>query len=173
LTAVRRKFPWTSEQVNRLRVSWGAGRSASQIAMEFGITRDAVLGKAQRLGLMVQEPKWKPSRALTDSELAFAIDLRRREYGIKKIARMIGGVADSVVDRALREALGDEDLQYRAAGRPQLDRTKPASAERTRSPSEAFAERDAVLAGAPRSLTAALCGDPLPGRSALDRMRAP
>jgi len=40
-----------------------------------------------------------------------------------------------------------------------------------RPPDHVIAERDAAY-GADRQLTAALCGDPLPGRSALDRRRA-
>jgi len=36
-------------------------------------------------------------------------------------------------------------------------------------PPEVFAERDRRLSLAPRSLTAAICGDPLPGYSAMER----
>lgn len=43
---------WTDEQVETLQRLWAQGRSASQIAGELGsVTRNAVIGKAHRLGL--------------------------------------------------------------------------------------------------------------------------
>jgi len=43
---------WTDERVERLKDLWNKGLSASQIAAELGdVTRNAVIGKAHRLGL--------------------------------------------------------------------------------------------------------------------------
>ncbi len=43
---------WTDERVMRLRELWAQGLSASQIAAQIGgISRNAVIGKAHRLGL--------------------------------------------------------------------------------------------------------------------------
>ncbi len=43
---------WTEERVEKLKVMWGEGQSASQIAKELGgVTRNAVIGKVHRLGL--------------------------------------------------------------------------------------------------------------------------
>ena len=44
---------WTDERVSLLRQLWGNGKSASEIAQILGdeITRNAVIGKAHRLGL--------------------------------------------------------------------------------------------------------------------------
>lgn len=43
---------WTDERVEKLRELWGQGMSASEIADLLGdITRNAVIGKAHRLGL--------------------------------------------------------------------------------------------------------------------------
>jgi GcrA cell cycle regulator len=44
---------WTEDRIELLRKLWDKGRSASQIAEELsgGITRNAVIGKAHRLGL--------------------------------------------------------------------------------------------------------------------------
>lgn len=45
--------PWTQDRIARLTIHWLAGRSATWIAAEFGdgLTRNAVLAKAWRLGL--------------------------------------------------------------------------------------------------------------------------
>lgn len=43
---------WTDERVEMLRQLWGSGKSASEIAQVLGgISRNAVIGKAHRLGL--------------------------------------------------------------------------------------------------------------------------
>ena len=43
---------WTADRVKRLKELWNRGLSASQIAKELGgTTRNAVIGKAHRLGL--------------------------------------------------------------------------------------------------------------------------
>lgn len=43
---------WTDERITLLRELWGEGLSASQIADRLGdVTRNAVIGKAHRLGL--------------------------------------------------------------------------------------------------------------------------
>jgi GcrA cell cycle regulator len=62
---------WTDERLDRLKKLWSEGLSASQIAAELGVTRNAVLGKSHRLGL-VRNPSakadsphpLKPSRPL-------------------------------------------------------------------------------------------------------------
>ena len=44
---------WTDDRVDHLRELWSKGLSASQIAAQLGdgVTRNAVIGKAHRLGL--------------------------------------------------------------------------------------------------------------------------
>lgn len=43
---------WTDERIDMLRQLWGSGRSASEIAEILGnVSRNAVIGKAHRLGL--------------------------------------------------------------------------------------------------------------------------
>jgi len=52
---------WTDERIERLKMLWGQGMTASQIADELtGVSRNAVIGKAHRLGL---EARPSPVRA--------------------------------------------------------------------------------------------------------------
>lgn len=50
-------FGWTPDRVSRLTDLWGKGLSARLIGIELGITRNAVLGKAHRIGL---DPRQSP-----------------------------------------------------------------------------------------------------------------
>ncbi|RMD87549.1 MAG: global cell cycle regulator GcrA-like protein [Alphaproteobacteria bacterium] len=58
---------WTDEKIAELKKLWDRGLSASQIASELGdgITRNAVIGKAHRLGLKSRPSpvKSEPARA--------------------------------------------------------------------------------------------------------------
>lgn len=51
---------WTAELDERLKSLWGSGLSGSQIGAEFGITRNAVLGRVHRLNIPAREgrPGW-------------------------------------------------------------------------------------------------------------------
>ena len=53
---------WTEERTETLKRLWAAGRSARQIADELGdgVTRNAVIGKANRLGLSTPTKKAAP-----------------------------------------------------------------------------------------------------------------
>lgn len=52
---------WTDERIERLRAMWTEGKTASQIAEELGgVSRNAVIGKAHRLGLDSRPSPVKP-----------------------------------------------------------------------------------------------------------------
>jgi GcrA cell cycle regulator len=60
---------WTDDLVAALKARWASGWSAAQIAVEIGVTRNAALGKLNRLGLLGtlhpqagQSPRPKPKR---------------------------------------------------------------------------------------------------------------
>jgi GcrA cell cycle regulator len=55
---------WTDERIDRLKALWTQGMTASQIADELGaVSRNAVIGKAHRLGLQSRPSPVKPNEA--------------------------------------------------------------------------------------------------------------
>src|ERR1700754_4775 len=53
---------WTDERIDRLKELWSQGKTASQIAEELGgVSRNAVIGKAHRLGLQSRPSPVKPN----------------------------------------------------------------------------------------------------------------
>ena len=59
---------WTEERIERLKAMWTQGATASQIADELGgVSRNAVIGKAHRLGL---EQRPSPVKAVEEKEKA-------------------------------------------------------------------------------------------------------
>ena len=53
---------WTDERIDRLKDLWTRGMTASQIAEELGgVSRNAVIGKAHRLGLQARPSPVKPN----------------------------------------------------------------------------------------------------------------
>lgn len=67
---------WTDEKVTLLRELWGKGLSASEIAKKLGdTTRNAVIGKAHRLGLSIKSTVSKAPKAILQSTI---IDLSER-----------------------------------------------------------------------------------------------
>jgi GcrA cell cycle regulator len=53
---------WTDERIDTLRKMWEGGQTASQIAEELGgVSRNAVIGKAHRLGLQSRPSPVKPN----------------------------------------------------------------------------------------------------------------
>ena len=59
---------WTDERIERLKELWTKGMTASQIADELGgVSRNAVIGKAHRLGLQSRPSPVKPNEASSPS----------------------------------------------------------------------------------------------------------
>lgn len=70
---------WTEERVEILRRLWGTGKSASEIAEIIGdVTRNAVIGKAHRLGLSGQPSpiRKKPERPVAAPRLRAPVEER-------------------------------------------------------------------------------------------------
>jgi GcrA cell cycle regulator len=64
---------WTDERIDKLKSLWGQGLTASQIADELGgVSRNAVIGKAHRLGLESRPSPVKPGEAVPSAPAATA-----------------------------------------------------------------------------------------------------
>ncbi|HEU0100405.1 MAG TPA: GcrA family cell cycle regulator [Allosphingosinicella sp.] len=60
---------WTDERIDRLKELWTQGMTASQIADELGgVSRNAVIGKAHRLGLQSRPSPVKPNEGPGEGE---------------------------------------------------------------------------------------------------------
>ncbi|MEA3008511.1 MAG: GcrA cell cycle regulator [Sphingomonadales bacterium] len=60
---------WTDERIDRLKELWTQGNTASQIADELGgVSRNAVIGKAHRLGLQSRPSPVKANEGAIDAE---------------------------------------------------------------------------------------------------------
>ncbi len=92
---------WTEERVDRLRQLWGSGKSASEIAeMLGGVTRNAVIGKAHRLGL-----SGRPS------------PIKSREKA-PLVAKACGATILNLTDRMCKWPIGDpKDKDFHFCGK--------------------------------------------------------
>ncbi|MEG3179210.1 GcrA family cell cycle regulator [Sphingomonas sp. LT1P40] len=62
---------WTDERIETLRKMWDSGLTATQIAEELGgVSRNAVIGKAHRLGLASRPSPVKPNAATVEAKAA-------------------------------------------------------------------------------------------------------
>jgi GcrA cell cycle regulator len=62
---------WTDERIDTLRKMWESGSTASQIAEELGgVSRNAVIGKAHRLGLQSRPSPVKPNEPAAEKVAA-------------------------------------------------------------------------------------------------------
>jgi hypothetical protein len=73
---------WTHERIEQLKKLWEAGYTASNIATELGgITRNAVIGKAHRLGLS--------GRMKSKSKVSSVSIVRKRKMPVNKNSKII------------------------------------------------------------------------------------
>jgi GcrA cell cycle regulator len=121
---------WTDERIDRLKDYWSRGMTASQIAEELGgVSRNAVIGKAHRLGLQARPSPVKPNEP--EAEAAEPIVAAAPE--VASIAPADAPVAEPEpapepwaieedADEAEEEddSAGDGEPQAQAAPRPQI-----------------------------------------------------
>lgn len=98
--AGRGAFLWTPQRVRELRVLWDEGLTGQEIGTRFGITRMAVIAKANRLGLSARpkfsNSKWTPE----NSEVAARLWLEG--VPASKIGSQLGIGKGSVISKMKR-----------------------------------------------------------------------
>ena len=117
---------WTHERIEHLKKLWEAGHTASNIATELGgITRNAVIGKAHRLGLS--------GRMKSKSKASSVSIVRRKKMPANrnsKIIELTTSVSEpmnpisfaGIKDGLCRWPLGEpEDLDFKFCGRSSND----------------------------------------------------
>lgn len=94
-------FPWTDESIATLKIRVSSGASAQEIANEFGVSRNSIIGKCGRLGL-----KLTGSRKVAPFVWTAALDDRLRALArtssIADAARAIGASHGAVTNRGRR-----------------------------------------------------------------------
>ena len=116
---------WTDERIERLKKMWTQGSTASQIAEELGgVSRNAVIGKAHRLGLDSRpspvkpgEEKEKktaaPAAALPPAKSAPRSEMPTAERAAPAAAALASAIPVQPVGKSPRPGT---EIQYRSVG---------------------------------------------------------
>src|SRR5437762_3503122 len=115
---------WTDERIERLKKMWHDGATASQIADELGgVSRNAVIGKAHRLGLEQRPSPVKPGEEVAKKPAASAPATEApaakpapapEPEADEPIARSV--TSPSPIDARPPRQLTPQELQYRSIG---------------------------------------------------------
>jgi GcrA cell cycle regulator len=95
---------WTDERIALLKKMWKEGKSAAEIAKTLGkgVTRNAVIGKAHRMGLSGRPSPIKKPTPATKKEAA-AAPARKETKDVKKAAAPAGGKANPALAKEAEE----------------------------------------------------------------------
>jgi GcrA cell cycle regulator len=116
---------WTEERIERLKAMWAQGATASQIADELGgVSRNAVIGKAHRLGLEARPSPVKPGEEKEHRAPATAAAPAPKPAPAERAAPRATAAAPSAVEPAAAPARpaarspqrSQQELQYRSIG---------------------------------------------------------
>ena len=106
---------WTDERIERLKKMWHDGATASQIADELGgVSRNAVIGKAHRLGLEQRPSPVKPGEEKERKPAPAAAPAAAKPRADAPAARA-GAPAPRLIPAGASTRPGTE-LQYRSIG---------------------------------------------------------
>jgi GcrA cell cycle regulator len=115
------EMSWTEERIERLKKMWHDGATASQIADELGgVSRNAVIGKAHRLGLEQRPSPVKPGdeKEVRKAAPAAAAPAPAKAAPAPKTAPAAPAVAPAATHAAPQHGprVSAHDLQYRSIG---------------------------------------------------------
>lgn len=150
--------PWGESEIALVEQLRKQGMTREKIAQEIGRSKKALDEKLARMSRDQRDPK-PVGRPTTWSKEELKLALTMRSVEKKKwvdIARALGRSVGAVYCKIDREIHGRKIRSHQASALNMV----PAAVEQ---------ERRHRLTLSPLTLTAALCGDPLPGRSALEQ----
>src|SRR5829696_5014443 len=109
---------WTEERIERLKKMWHDGATASQIAEELGgVSRNAVIGKAHRLGLEQRPSPVKPGEEKEKKAAAAASAAPAAAKAAPRADAPVGGPAPQhAAGGAPRRTASPAEMQYRSIG---------------------------------------------------------
>jgi GcrA cell cycle regulator len=108
---------WTEERIERLKKMWHEGATASQIADELGgVSRNAVIGKAHRLGLEQRPSPVKPGEEKEVKKAAPATAAKPAKAEASRAAPAASASSASAQPTAPAHRLTPQELQYRSIG---------------------------------------------------------
>ena len=111
---------WTEERIERLKKMWHEGATASQIADELGgVSRNAVIGKAHRLGLEQRPSPVKPGEEKEVKKAAPAPAAAASAKAAPKAeapAARTGTQRSAAQQPASAQNLSPTEMQYRSIG---------------------------------------------------------
>lgn len=162
---------WSEADNAEFKRRWDRGQSLKMIARAFSISTDAVHGRARRMGLSRKYTSryWSPEEAELALKTWQSLDPQMSEtQRCKIVAGVIGRSPDAIFGRRR-----DHGESFGVHGKPirREKRERPPTRDIV-VPDEVWEERDKAYERGHQSISAMLMGDPLPGRSALDRRQA-
>ena len=109
---------WTEERIERLKKMWSNGATASQIADELGgVSRNAVIGKAHRLGLDARPSPVKPGEEKERKPAAHAAPAEKpTPRPDTPAARPASAPAERPIPGSPAAGRPQSDIQYRSIG---------------------------------------------------------
>jgi GcrA cell cycle regulator len=108
---------WTDERIERLKKMWADGATASQIADELGgVSRNAVIGKAHRLGLDARPSPVKPGEEKEKKTPAPAARPSRAEATARRQAPTSSEEGETPHPPRTPQRVHPEGIQYRSIG---------------------------------------------------------
>ncbi len=115
---------WTEERIERLKKMWHDGATASQIAEELGgVSRNAVIGKAHRLGLEQRPSPVKPGEekeakkaSAASGPVAAGPKIAAKTDSLKAAPAAATPAGPQSAPAAPAQRLSPQELQYRSIG---------------------------------------------------------
>jgi len=108
---------WTEERIERLKKMWHEGATASQIADELGgVSRNAVIGKAHRLGLEQRPSPVKPGEEKETKKAAPAPAAKAAPAPKSEAPAARAGAQRPAAQAPTAQNLSPTEMQYRSIG---------------------------------------------------------